>query len=99
MFGSIMPAPLAIAQMTTSPMRTLHTFGPRSVVKIARAASSRAAGRSLREMPSIAASTFSIGSGTPMTPVHDTTMSFAEMPSSLARLSASERTSRRPFGV
>ena len=48
MFGSIMPAPLAIAQMTTSPMRTLHTFGPRSVVKIARAASSRAAGRSLR---------------------------------------------------
>ena len=75
MFGSIIPAPLAIAHTTRSPTRTEHTFGPRSVVRMARAASSSAPGRSFAPMPWMAALIFSIGSATPMTPVHEGTMS------------------------
>ena len=72
MFGWIIPPPLAWAERVTPPARSVQRFGQRSVVRIA---SEKALPPSSERPPAaspIPASTASIGSGTPITPVSAT---------------------------
>ena len=68
-FGSIMPAPLAMPAMIAVPTRTETYFGYISVVMIASAANLRLFGFNSFLMPRSPARILSMGSGRPMTPV------------------------------
>ena len=70
--GSIIPAPFAWAETVTPPARSVHCFGPRSVVMIARVNSAPPSAASVAAARSIPSSTGPITSGTPITPVSAT---------------------------
>ena len=89
MFGWIIPAPFAIP--TTDPRRPFHvnvaraTFGPTSVVRIARDAAPRPRPRDPRSRREAPRATFPSGRTTPMTPVDETRTSLFGTPRRLRR--------------
>ncbi len=101
MFGSIIPAPLAMPPMRTGlpPMRhsTAISLGKLSLVMMACAAR-RLWGPSLAGRAAMAASIFGMGNCTPMRPVEQTRTSRSLMPSAFAVARHMARAASSPWG-
>jgi hypothetical protein len=100
MSGAIMPLPLAMPVMRTGvpPMSAtrVEAFGKVSVVMMPRAASSHASGRTLVCRAGNAATSFSCGKTSPITPVLATNTSCGEQSSSPATAFAVAATASAP---
>ena len=98
--GRIIPAPLPITPMRTSPplsaQVTMLVLAHASVVRIASAAAAPPVPESSPAACAMPRSTASIGRGLPITPVEQTTTSPAEMPSACAVAAAMARASCMP---
>ncbi len=98
MLGWIIPAPLAIPPIRTgrpsSSNSTAVDFGRVSVVMMASAAASPPSGPRAATASAMPSSIFSMGSGSPMTPVEHTRIEDPERPSASAARSAIRRASR-----
>ena len=93
--GSIIPDPLAIHVIVAAPIDVESAFGWLSVVMIARAPISGSPDSSVA-IPRRPASIFSIGSGTPITPVELTRTRSAVVPHSAAAAAAMRRAFATP---
>jgi hypothetical protein len=94
--GSIIPAPLACAEMVTPPARTAHRFGLLSVVMIACAKSSPPSADRPSTASNTPAVTASMSSGTPIVPVSATTTVRGSTSSASAAASRIARASLYP---
>ena len=95
MFGSIIPAPLATHVIVAGPTRTDSALGWVSVVMMPIAPGMGSAPSSAA-IPRMPLSIFSIGSGTPMTPVELTSTLPASVPASAAAAAAMRRANCTP---
>jgi len=100
MFGAIIPAPFAIAPIVIGrpPARIVRIprFGKASVVQIASPAPAIPVGERRAARPGRAATIFSTGSGTPMTPVEPISSESAGRPRALPAARDVSRTARIP---
>ena len=94
--GWIIPAPFAIPPTVKPSRSTTAVFGPASVVRIASAAVGPPPGESAAAAASTPASSFSMGSRGPMTPVESTTTCSGASPSAAAAWAAVASASSSP---